>query len=165
MIIAMFADETGLRRALRACRDLGLGPLETYTPAPPDGEPIASPISVIVLAAGLTGAFCSFGLQAWSSAIAFRFQIGGRPNVAWPSFIPTTWENAILIAILAGFAAFMEINRLPKLYDPVDEAAGMHRVSRDRWVLRIDAPDSTARDRAHAVLADLNAILLEELPE
>jgi hypothetical protein len=164
MIIAMFADETGLTRALRACRELGLGPLETYTPAPLEDEPATSPIPVIILGAGLIGALCSFGLQVFSSAIAFPFNVGGRPSTAWPSFIPTTWENAALIAILAGFVAFLAINRLPKLYDPVDEAASMRRVSRDRWVLRIDTRNSLARDHAHAVLAELNAILIEELP-
>lgn len=165
MIIAMFANEFGLLRALRACRELSLGPLETYTPAPLEGEPTTSPIPVIILAAGLIGALCSFGLLTYSSTFAFPFDIGGRPEFSWPSFIPTTWENGALVAVLGGFVAFMVINRLPKLYDPVDEAASMRRVSRDRWVLRIDPNDSVARDHAYAVLADLDPILIEELPE
>jgi Protein of unknown function (DUF3341) len=164
MIIAMFGDEPALQRALRSCRDAGVGPLETYTPAPLEDEPVTSPIPLIVLGAGLIGACCSFGLQAWSSAVAFPFPVGGRPQVAWPSFIPTTWENAALVAILAGFVAFLAINRLPKLYDPIDETAVMRRVSRDRWVLRIDARDSAARNHARAVLDGLDAILIEELP-
>lgn len=164
MIVAMFAEEAGLARALHRLREAGVGPIETYTPAPMQDAPTTSPIPLIILVAGILGGAGSFWLQAWSSSVAYRFDIGGRPHVAWASFVPTVWENAALVAVVAGFVAFMVINGLPRLYDPVDEAASMRRASRDRWVLQVASRDDATLDRARHLLAGLGPVLVEELP-
>ncbi len=165
MIVAMFAGEDGLSRALHRLRKAGIGPLETYTPAPMQDAPTASPIPLIILAAALIGGGASFWLQTWSSTVAYRFDIGGRPQFAWASFVPTVWENAALVAVAAGFVAFMAINGLPRLYHPVDEASSMRRASRDRWVLQVASEDGAVLTRARALLAELDPILVEELPQ
>ncbi len=164
MIVAMFADESGLAEAVRRCADARVGTVETFTPAPMANDPVASPIPVIVLLAGLVAGAASFWLQTYSSTTGYRFDIGGRPAFAWASFIPTAFENAALIAMAAGFIAFMAINRMPRLYDPVDEAASMRRASRDRWILRIASEDDAVLERARALLLNVGAILVEELP-
>lgn len=164
MIVATFGAEASLSHALGRLREAGIGPLETYTPAPLQDASTASPIPLVILAAGVLGAIGSFWLQAWSSSVAYRFDIGGRPHVAWASFVPSVWENAALVAIVAGFAAFMAINRLPRLYHPVDEAAGMRRASRDRWVVQVASDEPAMLDRAHAVFVRLDPILVEDLP-
>ena len=164
MILAMWADEAGLARALSQLRDARVGPLETYTPAPLQDEPASSPIPLIILVAGLLGAAASFALQTWSFTVAYPFDIGGRPQFAWASFIPTTFENAVLIAIAAGFAAYMVINRLPRLYDPVDESDAMRRATRDRWFLQVATEDPAVLARARSLLVGLHPVLVEELP-
>jgi hypothetical protein len=164
MIVATFAQEVGLVGAVRRCETEGIGPIETYTPAPLQDQSTASPIPLVILLAGLLAGALSFLLQSYSSTIAYRFDIGGRPPLSWPSFIPTTFENAALIAVAAGFVSFMAINRLPKLYDQVDEAAGMRRASRDRWVLQVASDDHAVLERARNLLRQLNPILIEELP-
>ncbi|WP_428486437.1 DUF3341 domain-containing protein [Rhodopila sp.] len=164
MILAMFTNEDGLARALERFREARIGPLETYTPAPLSGEPTASPIPLIILLAGLFGAAASFGLQTYSFTVAYPFKIGRRPEFAWASFIPTTFENAVLVAIAAGFVAFMVINRLPKLYDPVDESDAMRRASRDRWFLRVTTEDPEVLQGARALLRELHPVSVEELP-
>lgn len=165
MIVATFAEEACLTQAVRELRRARIGPLETFTPAPPHEGSTASPIPLIILVAGLAAAALSFGLQSFSSTIAFRFDIGGRPALSWPSFIPTTFENAALVAVAAGFVAFMAINRMPKLYDPVDEAIGMRRASQDRWVLRIDSKDDDVLARAHTLLLRMEPVRVEDLTE
>lgn len=164
MILAMWAEEHGLSQALACFRDARIGPLETYTPAPLQDEPTTSPIPFIILAAGLLGAVASFGLQTYSFTVAYPFDIGGRPQFAWASFIPIAFENAVLIAIVAGFAAFMLINRLPRLYDPVDESDAMRRATRDRWFLQVATEDPAVLARAHALLDGLHPVSVEELP-
>ena len=138
--------------------------IETYTPAPLDGEPTASPVPLIVLLAGILGGAASFALQSASSVWAYPFDGGGRPDFAWPSFIPTVFENAVLVAIAAGFVAFMIINRLPRLYDPVDESDAIRRASRDRWFLQVATDDPAMLDRAQALLERLHPISVETLP-
>lgn len=164
MILAMWAEEDGLARALARLRDAQIGPLETYTPAPLLDAPAGSPIPLIILLAGLLGAAASFGMQSYSSTVAYPFAVGGRPDFAWASFIPNAFENAVLVAVVAGFVAFMVINRFPRLYDPVDESDAMRRASRDRWFLQIATDDPAVLASARALLGGLHPTSVEELP-
>lgn len=153
MMVAAFRDQDGLVDAMGRLRSAGIGPLETYTPAPlPDAE-TGSPIPLVVLAGGVLGAVASMGLQTYSSVWAYPIDIGGRPDFAWASFIPTVFENAVLVAVLAGFVAFFVLNRMPQLYDPVDEADAMRRASADRWCVAIRSEDAALLDQARAALS------------
>lgn len=153
MMVAAFRDQDGLVDAMGRLRSAGIGPLETYTPAPlPDAEK-GSPIPLVVLAGGVLGAVASMGLQTYSSVWAYPIDIGGRPDFAWASFIPTVFENAVLVAVLAGFVAFFVLNRMPQLYDPVDEADAMRRASADRWCVAIRSEDAALLDQARAALS------------
>ena len=163
MILAMFTDEAGLTHALSRLRDARIGPLETYTPAPLEDGSTGSPIPMIVLGAGLLGGAASFGLQTYSFTRAYEFHIGGRPEFAWPSFIPTTFENAILAAIAAGFLAFFFITGLPRHYDPVDESDAIRRASRDRWFVQVASDDRQVLQAAASILRGTNPVSLEEL--
>ena len=164
MILAMWAEEDGLAQALARFREARVGPVETYTPAPLQDEPTASPLPLVILLAGLLGAAASFGLQSYSFLSAYPFDIGGRPQFAWASFIPTAFENGVLAALLAGFAGFMLINRLPRLYDPVDESDAMRRATRDRWFLQVASEEPAVLARARDLLRGLQPTLVEELP-
>ena len=164
MILAMWAEEEGLARALARLREARIGPLETYTPAPLAGEPTGSPIPLVILLAGLLGAAASFALQTYSFEVAYPFDVGGRPQFAWASFIPTVFENAVLVAVAAGFAAFMLINHLPLLYDPVDESDAMRRATRDRWFLQVRSADPAVLAQARDLLGGLHPVTVEELP-
>jgi hypothetical protein len=163
MILALFNAEAGLARALERFRAERIGPLQTYTPAPLQGEPATSPIPLIILVAGLTGAAASFALQTWSYTVAYPFPIGGRPQFAWASFVPTIFENGVLVAIAAGFLSFMVINRLPRLYDPADESAMLRRASRDGWLLQVATEEPELLDRALVLLRGLDPVRVEEL--
>jgi hypothetical protein len=164
MIVAMFPREEDLAAALARLRASAIGPVETYTPAPLQGDPGTSPIPVVILIAGLLGGVASFGLQTFSSMVAYPFQIGGRPQFAWASFIPTAFENAVLIAIVAGFLSFMVINRMPRLYDPVDEAESLRAASGDGWCLSVRSDDPAILARARTLLRELQAARVEEVP-
>ncbi|HEX3348272.1 MAG TPA: DUF3341 domain-containing protein [Acetobacteraceae bacterium] len=163
MMLALFRDEANLAEALRHLRAARIGPLETYTPAPLRDEALTSPIPVIILAAGLIGATASLALQTYSYTVAYPFPIGGRPQFAWPSFLPTVFENAVLVAIAAGFAAFMLINRMPRLYEPIDEADVTREVSRDGWVVAIRSGDNAVLDHARRILHGVGVERIEEV--
>ena len=165
MMLALFRQEAVLADALRRLREARIGPLETYTPAPLQDAPAVSPIPAIILLAGLLGAAASLALQTYSFTIAYPFPIGGRPQFAWPSFIPTVFENAVLLAVAAGFAAFMLINRMPRLYEPVDEADVMREVSREGWVVAVRSDDAGVLDHARSILHKLNPERIEEVAE
>lgn len=162
LLVASFTAESALLQALPRLRAAGLGPVETYTPKPLE-DPAQPPsiLPLIVLIAGLVGAGGGFALQAYASMIAYPIDIGGRPAFSWPAFVPIAFEIGILSAVLAGFAGFLLVNRLPRLYDPIDEAELMRHASRDRWcvAIRTEAPDLAA-DLLHT----LSAEQIEDLP-
>jgi hypothetical protein len=157
-VVASFASEARLVEALPGLRTLGV--VETYTPkALEDDQPSILPL--VVLIAGLVGAVGGFGMEVYANVIGYPVDIGGRPEFSWPAFIPIAFEIGSLSAVVAGFVAFLVVNRLPRLYDPVDEASLMRGATRDRWcvAIRTESPD-----RVHSLLRDLAADEVEELP-
>jgi hypothetical protein len=156
-LVASFASEAGLLDALPRLRVLGV--VETYTPkALEDDRPSILPL--VVLIAGLAGAVGGFGMQVYANTIGYPVDIGGRPEFSWPAFVPISFEIGVLFAVLAGFIGFLVVNRLPHLYDPIDEAPLMRGATRDRWCIAIH---TESPDRAHALLRDLSDAV-EELP-
>jgi hypothetical protein len=156
-VVASFASEAGLVEALPRLRSLGV--VETYTPKALEDDQ-ASILPLVVLVGGLVGTAGGFVMQVYANVIGYPLDVGGRPEFSWPAFVPIAFEIGVLSAVLAGFIAFLVVNRLPRLYDPVDEASLMRGATRDRWcvAIRTESPD-----RAHAMLRDLAADAVEEL--
>lgn len=163
MIVAMFPDERRLAEALKRFQHEDLGELHTHTPAPMQDADTSSPIPLIILGAALLTCLASFGLQAYSATLGYPFDIGGRPAISWPSFVPTMFENAVLVSMSAGFAAYMIINRMPRLYEPIDEIDGFREASRDGWFLVVRLTRSQDEPRAMALLDELRPARIDRV--
>jgi hypothetical protein len=158
-LLAVFETEHELTTALGSLRTAGLGEVETYTPKPIESG--SSIVPALMLIAAILGAVASFCLQSYAGTLSYPLNIGGRPNLSWPAFVPIAFENGILAAVLAGFVGYLVVNRLPRLYDPVDESASIRHAMRDAWCAAIRTGEP---DRARAVLRDLAPVRIEELP-
>ncbi len=158
-LVASFISEATLTDALPRLR--ALGTIETYTPKALESDDRPAILPLVVLIAGLLGTAGGFAMQVYANTVSYPVDIGGRPEFSWPAFVPIAFEIGVLAAMLAGFVGFLVVNRLPHLYDPVDEAMLMRGASRDRWcvAIRTDAPE-----RAHDLLRSLAAEQVEELP-
>lgn len=157
-LVASFVSQAALVDALPRLRTLGV--VETYTPqALEDDNPSILPL--VVLVAGLLGAGGGFGMQVYANVIGYPVDIGGRAGFSWPAFVPIAFEIGVLSAVLAGFIGFLVVSRLPQLYDPVDEASLLRGAMRDRWCVSIR---TASLDHVHAMLRDLPADTVEELP-
>jgi len=166
MILAAFRTEPELMRAAAALDGARIGTVETYTPSEPASEtppaaPRWSPIPLIILVAGVLGTGASFLLQTYATVASYPLDIGGHPNFSWPAYVPNAFENGVLIAMIAGLIAFLAINRLPRLYETIDESDAFRNASRDGYFLAIRTPDP---DRARAALAPFGPELVQELP-
>jgi hypothetical protein len=158
--IASFASEQDLVAATPGLR--ALGRIETFTPSPLESDlGRSSVLPLIVLIAGIAGASVGFALQVYAEAVSYPVNIGGRPEFSWPAFVPIAFEVGVLCAVVAGFVGYLVINRLPRLYDPVDEALLLRGATRDRWCIALvtDAPE-----QAYDLLRTLSAEQVEELP-
>ena len=157
MILAGFADKGAMLAAAARMRAEGLS-VETYSAMPPD-EDDRSPVPLLMLLFGLVGAFGSFAMQAYATTAGYRIDVGGRPNLFWPAYVPFAFETGVLFAIAGGFLSYFVINRLPRLYDPVDESDRFRGASRHGWFVAVRGDAS----RAPALIAALHPLSVEEL--
>jgi hypothetical protein len=159
-LLAAFPDAESLRAALAQLRAARLGTIETYTPQPLEEGPSLIPLAIFV--AGVFGTVASFALQSYANVSAYPLDIGGRPPFSWPSFIPIAFENGILAAVATGFFGFFVANRLPRLYEPIDECLTMRRAMRDRWCVAIRTEQGNT---ARLILESCAADTIEVIPE
>jgi hypothetical protein len=156
-VLVAFESEKALTGALAALRSAEAGPMKTYTPKPIEERHTIIP--VVILAAGVLGFIASFALQTYANVFAYPINIGGRPGLSWPAFVPIAFENGILAAVLAGFFGYLIANRMPRLYEPVDECRAMRRAMRDLYCVAVQTKDP---DRVRDALRGHHFASIEE---
>ena len=169
--LAEFADSDTLVAATLKARAAGYSRMDTHTPYPvgESADAIGFPKSemgVVMFIGGLTGACGGFLMQYWDNAYGYSLNIGGRPYLSWPSFIPITFEMMILTASLSGLFGLMALCGLPRLHHPLFNSKTFHRATRDRFFLSIEADDPKYDSEATKVfLATLAPLSIEEVFE
>ena len=146
-LMAEFDHPDELLAAARRAHAEGYRRMDTYTPFPVEGlaEAIGfhhTRLPLLVLLAGLFGAFAGFASQYWVTVIDYPINIGGRPLNSWPAYIPITFEVTILFAALAAVVGMIALNGLPMPYHPVFNVPAFAAASRDRFFLCIETRDS-----------------------
>lgn len=145
--LAEFETPEGLIAALERAREAGYRQLDAFTPFPIHqvSELVTdhkrSRVPLLVLIGGLTGAALGFGMQSWTMAVSYPFNIGGRPPFSWPAFIPVTFELTILLAAFSAVFGMFILNGLPRPNHPVFNVPRFARASTDRYFLLLEADD------------------------
>ncbi len=146
-LMAEFDSPSALVDAANRARLAGYKEMDAYTPIPIEelNEALGlrrTRLPRLVLIGGILGGMGGFGLEAWTQMSAYPMNIGGRPYLSWPQFIPVTFETTVLGAALTCFVAMWALNRLPMPYHPVFNVTAFERASTDRFFLCIEAADS-----------------------
>lgn len=145
-VSAEFATPDALLAAVHALRDRRLGRLDAYTPVPVHGlaealdfRPEAvRPFAVL----GVIGGFAAFmAMCAYYTGASYRLNIGGRPNLSWPSYIVPSFSFALMVAAALMTLAMIVLNRLPRLNHPAFNIPDFTRASQDRFYLAVEARD------------------------
>lgn len=159
-VLGAFTSDDALKAALPRLHQAGFHEVETYTPTALEEGPSILPL--VILIGGVLGVAAGFGMQAYADMVSYPLNIGGRPNLSWPAFVPIAFEIGVMSAMIAGFLGYFVVNRLPHLYDPIDEAHLIRHASTDRWcvAVRTDHPADARR-----MLWRLAAHDVEELAE
>ena len=160
-LLADFGTEQALLRALERLRSERIAGVETYTPMALARQPDGSPLPLLMFAAGVVSFIGSFLLMTYADLWAYPQNIGGRPDFAWPAFIPIAFELGVLCAIASGFVGYFALCRLPLPYDPVDRCGGFPEASRNGWFLAVRSADEQTIAQARAVLDRLRPVSLE----
>jgi Alternative complex III, ActD subunit len=59
----------------------------------------------------VVGAGLGFLFQAWTSAVDWPINVGGKPLISWQAFIPVVFESGVLLAGITTFFALMHVGR------------------------------------------------------
>jgi hypothetical protein len=170
-MIADFETADQLIEAIKKVKAEGYTKLDGYSPFPVAGVCDAlgigrTEISTIMFVGGLIGASSGFWMQVFTQAVNYPINVGGRPYVSWPSFIPITFELMVLTACLSGVFGLIALCGLPRLHHPLFNSERFERASIDRFILCIEATDPKYdAEASRALLSTLNPVGIEEVPQ
>ena len=145
-LMAEFDTPGALITAAERARKAGYRRMDAYAPYPIEELVHAlghhhSKLPMMVLGGGILGCLSGLGLQVYVNAIAYPLNIGGKPVLSWPAFVPVTFEMTILFASLTAVLGMLALNGLPTPYHPVFNVPRFSAASRDRYFLCIEAVD------------------------
>lgn len=125
-VLAEFATPDELVKATNEMRLKGIQGMDTYSPYPLHGGSEAlglppSKVPLIALCGAITGATTALLMQPWMNAVDFPINVGGRPLLSLPTWIPITFELAVLCTAFSIFFGILGLGRLPQPYHPVFE--------------------------------------------
>jgi hypothetical protein len=144
IVIGLFTDPDTILEAAEHAREKGWKDLDAITPYPVHGMEHALGLQMswvpwVTLIMGLVGAIAGFGFEAWTSAVDWPLNVGGKPHISWPAFVPVMFECGILIGGICTFLATWAACRLPKrnprIYD--------ERLTDDRFGLVVPIIEKT----------------------
>jgi hypothetical protein len=125
-----------------------------------------SEMGPVMFLGGLMGAAAGFIMQYWLGAYDYAVNIGGRPYLSWPSFVPITFEMMVLTASLCGLFGLIAICGLPMLYHPLFNVQAFARATNDRFFLCIEAVDPKFDlTSTREFMAGLEPLSVAEVPE
>lgn len=112
-----FSDEQSLLKAAKELVQRNIPLVDAYTPFPIHGldEVLGerrSRLPIVCFVAASLGFLLSFWFQIWTSAENWPINVGGKPFISIPAFIPVTFEVTVLFGGLVSVAAFFFRNRL-----------------------------------------------------
>lgn len=147
-VLAEFDSMHAVRDAIDRIRDMADQPIEVNSPYPVPGLDEAlglkrSRVPAVACAAGIAGGVIGLGIQWFTNAWDYPINVGGRPLLAWPAWVPVTFELTVLGAAFGAFVGLLIAMGLPRLWHPMFEVDGFDRVTTDRfwlaaWVRHVD---------------------------
>src|SRR5580698_10353315 len=145
-LMAEFETASELVAAARRTREAGFRKFDAYTPYPihelDDAMDLHdNRVSLFTLIGGIIGGCSGFGLCSWVEGVALPLNIGGRPLISVPMFIPITFELTILIGGLTAAISMIVMNGLPSPYHPVFNVERFVDASRSKFFLCIESDD------------------------
>src|ERR1700733_8982704 len=145
-LMAEFETAGELVAAARRTKEAGFKKFDAYTPFPihelDDAMDLHdNSVSLFTRIGGLCGAATGFGLARWVEAVALPLNIGGRPLISAPMFIPITFELTVLFGGLTAAISMIIMNGLPSPYHPVFNVERFADASRSKFFLCIESDD------------------------
>jgi hypothetical protein len=169
-LLAEYKSPETLVEAAQKTYARGYRRIDAFSPFPVEGlaEAIGfthNRIPLIVLIGGLLGGSGAFLMMWFSAVINYPINVGGKPLLSWPAFVPITFELTILAAAFAAVFGMLGLNGLPMPHHPLFYVPDFTRASRSRFFLCIQADDPLFNlDDTRAFLASLEPRRIIDVP-
>jgi len=145
-LMAEFDTPTEVVDAARKVREAGYTKTDAFSPFPIHEMDEAlgirrSILPYLVFGGGLTGLMLGIGLQVFVHYIDYPLNVGGRPYISIPSFVPPAYELTILLAGFTAVFGMLFLNGLPRPYHPVFNVPRFALATREKFFLVIESAD------------------------
>lgn len=144
-ILGVFSDDEKMVHTAKLLKKDGIIIYDIYTPFPLHGLDeilgiTRSKLPIVTLIAGACGLLLALFFQVWTSAVDWPINVGGKPMLSIPAFIPITFEIMVLLGALTTVVAFFfKANLFPGkevvLFD--------HRQTDDQFILAVQRKDQS----------------------
>jgi hypothetical protein len=128
IVYGYFTDENELLNAVKNLQDRGIAVADVRSPFPVHGLDSVlklrrSKLPKVAFIGGIIGGILGLYFQVWVFTEAWPMNIGGKPFLSLPSFVPVTFELTILFAaFFMGIAFLVRSNLGPgSIPDILDE--------------------------------------------
>ena len=144
-LIAEFSTAAQLLNAALRAREAALGvSIKAYSPCPVEGLEAAldlkeGRVALFTLLGGLCSGIATFALECYSAVYDYPINVGGRPLLSWPAFLPPALEMTLAGAAVCGIVTMLMESGLPRLYHPLFDLRGFERSSSDHFFLLLSA--------------------------
>ena len=170
-IMAEFDTATDMVDAANRVRLAGYTHTDAFSPFPLHDIDEAlgikrSILPLLVFAGGITGLLTGIALQVFVHYIDYPTNVGGRPYISIPSFVPPAYELTILLAGFTAVFGMLFLNGLPRPYHPVFNVPRFALATREKFFLLIEAADPKYDyEKVRSFMEELNPQEVFDVPE
>ena len=163
--IGVFGDDHELVEAVTKCRESGWEIHDCYTPFAVHGLERAmglarSRITLCVFAAGTCAFFFALWLQWYIRVQDWPINIGGKPQMGIPAWIPIMFELTVLIS---GLTNLMVLFGRSNLFPGKKEKLVVPGVTDDKFAVVLVQGSGYSKEKAEAVLRGHGALEVREV--
>ncbi len=165
LVSGYFLDEKELLGALKRLKEKQVAIKDVFTPFPVHGldhvlELNKSRLPTVGFLSGTLGAVAAFTFQAWVFTKSYPMNIGGKPFLSIPTFIPIIFETTVLFAALAMVFAFLFRSKLGlgaenKIYDP--------KITDNHFLILLATEKDSATEGLKSALQEVGAQDIKEV--
>ena len=145
--IGIFEDEDVLLHAIENLRAAGVKIYDVFSPFPVHGIDDAlgierSRLPIAAFFFGLTGLSFALWMQIYMLGFDWPMNIGGKPHISLPAFIPVSFELTVLFTAFGMMITFYTISGLfPKVSTKVMDV----RATDDKFVMAIELDETSSQ--------------------
>jgi Protein of unknown function (DUF3341) len=145
--LGIFEDEDVLLHAIENIRAAGVKIHDVFSPYPVHGIDDAlgierSRLPIAAFFFGLTGLSFALWLQIYMLGVDWPMNIGGKPHISLPAFIPVSFELTVLFTAFGMMITFYTISGLfPKIHTKVMDV----RATDDKFVMAIELDEASSQ--------------------